>query len=265
MRYGPKKTSLLEKLKKIFGPFFVIVILFVKFFAKIKFLFLPLLKYGWMILKTGGTMLASIVAYSFLFGWWYAVGFVILILVHECGHWMAARMLGLKAGLPVFIPFMGAYVALKDVPKNAWIEAQVGIAGPLLGGLGCAGSYGLYLLTGEKIFAALAATGCTLNLLNMIPIGFLDGGRIASAISPRLWLAGFALLVATAIALYPVIDPFLLLVSIFAVPRFLSLFRKHTDEERRYLEAISSQRAIMSALYFGLAAALAVGSVFFRI
>src|SRR5688572_13945870 len=133
MRYAPPKQSGASMLKKIFGPVLVVAILLLKWGAKLKFLILPLIKFFPAILKTGGTMILSIGAYALASGWKFAVGFVLLIFVHECGHLVAARRLGLRVGAPVFIPFMGAFIALKDAPKNAWIEAQVGIGGPILG------------------------------------------------------------------------------------------------------------------------------------
>jgi Zn-dependent protease len=117
-----------QKLKKFLGPLGVVGVLIAKFFAKVKFLIFPLAKYGWLILKTGGTMLLSVWAYALFWGVWFAAGFVVLMFVHECGHLLAAKKVGLKVGAPVFIPFMGALIALKEAPRNAWIEAQVGSA-----------------------------------------------------------------------------------------------------------------------------------------
>ena len=88
------------------------------------------------VLLTGGTMLVSVLAYSLLFGWWYAVGLVVLIFVHEMGHYVAARQRGLDVGAPTFIPFVGAWIELKQRPHDAETEAYVGIAGPLAGATG---------------------------------------------------------------------------------------------------------------------------------
>ena len=125
-----------SRLKKALGPLAAVGILIVKFFAKLKFFILPLLKFFPIILKSGGTMLFSIWAYAIFFGWQFAVGFVVLIFVHECGHLIVAKRFGLKVSAPVFIPFMGAFILLKDQPRNAWMEACVGIGGPMLGSLG---------------------------------------------------------------------------------------------------------------------------------
>jgi Zn-dependent protease len=131
-------------------------------------------------------MFISIWAYALFLGWQFAVGFVLLIFVHECGHLIAAKKVGLKVTTPAFIPFMGALITLREAPRNAWIEAQVGIGGPLLGTVGSAVCVGIYYLTGNPLFMALAYTGFFLNLFNLAPISPLDGGRIVTALSP--WL-----------------------------------------------------------------------------
>src|SRR5258708_27180699 len=109
---------------------------------------------------------------SLMWGWWFAFGFVLLILVHECGHLVAAKRVGLKVGAPVFIPFMGAIIALKEAPRNAWIEAQVGIGGPLLGTIGAGVCDSIYVLTGKPMFPALACSLVFLHLFNIAPVGF---------------------------------------------------------------------------------------------
>src|SRR5947208_6218113 len=152
-----------QRLKKAFVPLGILGVLLLKF----KALLIPVLKFFPVLLKTGGTMFLTIWLYAQTWGWWYALGFVLLIFVHECGHLIAAKRIGLKVGAPVFIPFMGAFIALKEAPRNAWIEAQVGIGGPLLGTAGAAVSYGLYLFTGNGLFAALAFSGFFLNLFNL--------------------------------------------------------------------------------------------------
>src|SRR6266581_4580656 len=151
--YGRPPESGWQKFKKFLAPIGVVLAVCVKFFAKLKFIILPVLKFLPVILKTGGTMILTIWIYAMIWGVWFAVGFVLLIFVHECGHLLAAKRLGLKVGAPVFIPFMGAIIALKDAPRNAWIEAQVGIGGPMLGTLGAAFCEMIHLATGNPLFA----------------------------------------------------------------------------------------------------------------
>jgi len=242
--------------KKWLGTLGVVGILLLKFGAKLKFILLPVINFFPVLLKTGGTMILSIGAYAMMWGWWFAVGFVVLIFIHECGHLLAARKCGLKVGAPVFIPFMGALIALKEAPRNAWIEAQVGIGGPLLGTLGAVVCELLFLATGNPMFRALAYTGFFLNLFNLAPFGFLDGGRIVTALSPWLWLVGLVIVVGLTI-LHPSVILFLIL--IFSAPRLFTLFRQRTEEEQRYYEVTPGQRWTMAALYFGLIAFLALG------
>lgn len=253
---GPAQPSRGGGLKKALGPLGVIGILIAKFFAKVKFILWPVLKFLPVILKTGGTMLLSIGAYALAWGVWFAVGFVLLIFVHECGHLLAAKRLGLKVGAPVFIPFMGAIIALKEAPRNAWIEAQVGIGGPMLGTLGAGVCELIHLATGYPLFRGLAYTGFFLNLFNLAPVGFLDGGRIVTALSPWLWIVGFALMVALAI-LHP--NFIVILILIASVPRLFSLFRARTDEERRFFEVTPAQRWTIALMYFGLIGLLVLG------
>ena len=151
---------------------------------------------------------------------------------------------------------MGAIIALKEAPRNAWIEAQVGIGGPMLGTLGAGVCELIYLATGNQMFQALAYTGFLLNLFNLAPVGFLDGGRIVTALSPWLWLVGFAIMVALAIHQPNFI---LILILIFSIPRLFSLFRRKSEAERRYFEVTPAQRWTMAVMYFGLAALLVLG------
>jgi len=247
---------LAQRLKKLFAPIGVALLLVFKFAAKLKFIALPLVKFLPILLKTGGTMVLSIGAYALAWGWMFALGFVLLIFVHECGHLLVARFFGLKAGAPVFIPFMGAVIALKDAPKDAWMEAWVGIGGPLLGSAGALVCEGLYMLTDNPLFRGLAFSGFFLNLFNLAPIGFLDGGRIVTALSPWLWLAGAAVMVVL-LGLHP---NFLVgLILLLSLPRLWFLFRKKSDEERRYFEVRPARRLAMAGMYFGLIAALLLG------
>ena len=253
---APANDTFWSRLKKALGPVAVIGVVIVKFFAKLKFFILPLLKFLPIILKSGGTMLLMIGVYTAMWGWKFAVGFVLLLLVHECGHLLVAKKFGLKVGAPVFIPFMGAFIALKDVPKNAWIEACVGIGGPMLGSLGALLCNSLGEIFHAPVFIALAFMGYFLNLFNLTPVGMLDGGRIVTAMSRWLWLPGFALLLWFGWQ-YP--NFIVWLVIILSLPRVISLFRKRTEEEQRYYEVTPVQRWTMSILYFGLIITLILG------
>ena len=255
---GPadERPTFWARTKKTLGPVAVAGVVIAKFFAKLKFILLPALKFLPIILKSGGTMLLMIGVYTAMWGWKFAAGFVLLLLVHECGHLLVAKKFGLKVGAPVFIPFMGAFIALKEAPKNAWIEACVGIGGPMLGSLGALLCNALGEIFNAPIFIALAWFGYFLNLFNLTPVGMLDGGRIVTAMSRWLWLPGFALLLWFGWS-YP---NFIVWLMIFlSLPRVVSLFRKRTEEEQRYYEVTPAQRWTMSILYFGLILTLIFG------
>jgi Zn-dependent protease len=252
----PSRASWWTRLKKALGPVAVVGVVIAKFFVKLKFFILPALKFLPILLKSGGTMLISIWAYALFFGWRFAVGFVLLMFVHECGHLIVARKFGLPVSAPVFIPFMGAFILLKDQPRNAWIEACVGIGGPMLGSLGALACNSLGEILNMPFLIALASTGYFLNLFNLMPVGFLDGGRIVTALSRWLWLPGFAMLLWFG---WKFPNFIVWLIVIASLPRIFSLFRKRTEEERRYFEVTPAQRWTMSILYFGLIAALALG------
>jgi len=243
--------------KKALSVIGVVAMLLLNFGSKLKFLIAPLLKFFPVILKSGGSMLLMVGVYTAMWGWKYAVGFVVLLLLHELGHLVAAKKFGLNVGAPVFIPFMGAFIALKDAPKNAWIESWVGIGGPLLGSLAALVCHSAGEMFGVPLLIALAWTGYWLNLFNLTPIGQLDGGRIATALSPWLWIPGLGIMGYMAIT-RPA-NFILWLILLLSLPRLISLFRKRTDEEQRFYEIQPAQRWTMAAMYFGLIAALAFG------
>lgn len=264
-RYGeygqPIEPTFGQKLKRFLGPIGVVVVAIAKFFAKLKFIIIPVLKFFPLVLKTGGTMLLSIWIYALAWGWWFAIGFVLLIFVHECGHLIVARQFRLKVGAPMFIPFFGAFITLKENPSNAWVESWVGIGGPILGTVGSMVCYLIFLGTGSPMYCGLAHVGFLINLFNLAPVGQLDGGRIVTALSPWLWIIGFGILVVLLVAELSAghLSPILIFILILSVPRLVFLFREKSDAQRRYFEVAPVQRAIMSAMYFGLIAILVIG------
>lgn len=123
------------------------------------------------------SMLLSLGLYWTLWGWKFALGFVLSIYVHEMGHVAALRKAGLPASAPMFIPGLGAFVRLKARPVDVHEDARIGLAGPIWG-LGAALFCWLaFLSTGAPLMAALAKTGAWINLFNLLPLGSLDGGR----------------------------------------------------------------------------------------
>jgi Zn-dependent protease len=145
------------------------------------------------------SMFVSIAAYSLLWGWKFAAGFVLVLLVHEYGHVLQLRREGVRASAPLFIPFLGAVVAMREMPKNAFAEAKVGLAGPVAGTVASVAVLVVYWVTGAEFWRALAYAGFLLQLFNLAPVLPLDGGRAMAAVSTKLWLLGWLGMIAAAV------------------------------------------------------------------
>jgi Zn-dependent protease len=149
-------------LKKLWAP----VLVGIGLLGKLGFL----VKFASIFVAIGG--------YALLWGWRFGVGFVALIFIHEMGHFFEARRQGLRASWPMFIPFLGAYVTIHGSQLNPWRNAQVALAGPLVGGVGATLFWAYGENSGSDLMSALGYAGFMINLINMIPVGFLDGGVI---------------------------------------------------------------------------------------
>jgi len=136
------------------------------------------LKWGFAFAKFFGFFI-SVAAYTFWFGsWTFALGFVLMILVHELGHAFEARRQGLQVSAPTFIPFIGAYVTVRHAGLPPWRNARISLAGPFAGGLAAVFVWVVGAARGSDMLEVLANMGFLLNAFNMLPIGFLDGGAI---------------------------------------------------------------------------------------
>jgi Zn-dependent protease len=206
---------------------------------------------------TAGTMLLSMITYGLVFGWWYAVGFVLLIFFHEMGHYLAAKQRGLDVGAPMFIPFVGAWIQLKEQPFDVETEAYVGMAGPVAGTVASMACYYIAQSYDSPLWLALAYSGLMLNLFNLIPLSPLDGGRITAIISPRVWFIGVPILVALFIWNR---SPMLLLVAVLAFPHVWSAWKYggHAGLPPRYYDVPTTTRVNYAVYYLGLAAFLGV-------
>jgi len=200
--------------------------------------------------KTLATMLLSIGAYAFEWGWAFAAGFVLLIFVHEMGHAVALRREGIPAGAPVFIPFVGAFVAMHGQPRDAAVEARVAMAGPITGSLAAWLVLGAGLAWQHPLLVALGHTAVLLNLFNLVPVPPLDGGRIAGAFTRTYWVLGYALGTG---ALLLTRSPLLLLVLIVGL---FTLVRRWRDPVPGYDALSSRQRATIALTYAALVIAL---------
>jgi Zn-dependent protease len=211
------------------------------------------------IFTTSASMLVSVAAYSLIWGWRFAVGFVVLLFVHEMGHVIALRREGVHASAPLFVPFMGAVVWAKSLGGNALAEARVGLAGPILGTIGAAACLPIASATGADMWRALAFTGFFLNLFNLLPVVPLDGGRAMAAMAPWMWFVGLAGILALAIAFPNPIIVLILVVGAFDVYGRWNR-RKHGGEEARGYYAVRPRdRALVGLVYVALIAVLVLG------
>ena len=239
------------------GPVSALLAAIVAFLAKFKavLLLLPKLK----LLTTVGTMLVSVAAYSFVFGWPFAVGFVALIFIHEMGHVIQLRREGLKASAPMFIPFMGAVISARSLGDNALAEARVGLAGPILGSIGSAACIAIWHATGNDIWRALAFTGFFLNLFNLLPVVPLDGGRAMAAMAPWMWFVGFAAMIPLAFIFPNPIIFLILLIAGYETYKRWKLRRAGGAQQEAYYRVRPLDRALVAAVYISLIALLVVG------
>jgi Zn-dependent protease len=238
-------------IKRLLAPLAAVGLLLAKF----KGLLLLLLKVKFV--GTALTMLLSVGAYALLFPVWFAVGFVVLIWVHEMGHVLQLKREGIKASAPMFIPFIGAFVAMKEMPKNALAEARVGLAGPVLGTLGGLATLGIYEWTQNPLFLGLAYFTFLINLFNMAPMLPLDGGRAVGAMSPVFWILGIALMVA--LLFVAPFNPILLIVALLGGTELWRRWRmRNTPEGKAYNKIELRYRVMVGLVYFGLTAVLAL-------
>jgi Zn-dependent protease len=199
---------------------------------------------------------ASLVTYAWFFGGWqFGLGIVVLLFAHEMGHYVIIRAKGIPASWPVFIPLLGAYVAMRRMPVNARDEAEIAIAGPFAGAMASALCFWLYHVTGLTVLLPLAYLSFLVNLLNLIPVSPLDGGRIVGAISRWIWPIG---LVALGIAFIYTQSILLIILLWLGFLETISRFRMASVAGSYYRIPLLS-RAYITIFYFGLAAALAIG------
>jgi Zn-dependent protease len=184
------QTRRRDPLRRAFGGIAAAVVAAAKWGA----LLLSKVKFATVLVS----MLVSVAAYTLLWGWEFAAGFVLVLLVHEYGHVFQLRREGIRATAPLFIPFLGAVVGMREMPKNAAAEAKVGLAGPIAGTAASLVVLAIYAITGAEFWRALAYAGFLLQLFNLAPVLPLDGGRAMAALSTKIWLLGWLGMVAAA-------------------------------------------------------------------
>ena len=211
---------------------------------------IPLLKFT----KMGPllSMVISMGAYTAIYGWQFAGGMISLLLIHELGHAIAMKHYGIPVGPITFLPFMGAVVEMRGRPISAHQEAMIALAGPFVGTLATFPFLAASFISGSPFAAALAHWGCMINLFNLLPIGSLDGGRIAGALSRHFLLFGLAGC-GGLIFLYPS-NPLLYLILLSgSYTTYTRYFPSSmTPSDFRYYDLSQSQRVAIASSYAGL-------------
>lgn len=226
-----------NKTKSIWGTIAAGVLLLA---GKLKFLlvFVKLLKVPTLI-----SMAIYLGLYGLIFGWKFAIAIVYLIFIHEMGHLYAAKKLKLPTTPAIFIPFLGAAIGMKEMPKNAKDEAFIAYMGPVFGLLAFLPAIPIYYLTNEPFWALIIFLGGLLNLFNLIPITPLDGGRIAAGISTKLWGLGLVILLIYSIFHVSIIGFYIVAIGCI---QWYSIFKKQRTlkkekEEILFLEKVYQQ------------------------
>ncbi|HEX6204722.1 MAG TPA: site-2 protease family protein [Solirubrobacterales bacterium] len=244
-----RNRSRLKKLGALLVPLVLLA-------SKAKVLFLAVIKIK--AVTTLGTMFVSIVAYALAFGWPFAVGFVLLLFVHEMGHVIQLRREGVEASAPIFIPFLGAVIAAKSLGDDAAAEARVGLAGPILGTVGTLIPLAIWLATGSDLWQALAYVGFFINLINLLPVLPLDGGRAMAVLGPKVWIVGILIAVAATVIF---LGPFMLVfVVLLGGPELYHRFKnRHSEESRKFHSVPTGTKVAVAAIYLSLTALLIFG------
>lgn len=210
------------------------------------------LKYG-KFFGTAVSMFVMIGSYAMFYGWRYAVGIVLMIAIHELGHVVFAKGVGMPVTAPVFIPFVGAFISMKEAPKDAWQEAVVALGGPLFGLVAALVAFGWGVLQHSGLLLAVAYFGFFITLFNMIPVSPLDGGRIVTALSPAIWIAG---LVIMAVAAWYTFSPLMLIILLLGALRARRTWRDRHDPLRREYYRVAPAKRWAVGIGYGLLTAI---------
>jgi len=228
-----------------------------------------LAKYGFILLKFGKlaptaiSMVIAVGVYTLFYGWKFAVGIVVLIFIHEMGHVVLGRFLGIPVSLPVFLGPFGAVTTFKRPLTDLREEAITAIGGPVLGtlaALGCAllgaSTTGYF----HGLLYALAYIGFAINLFNLLPINPLDGGRVANAVSVWANLVGLA--IAGALLLFTLAtgatNPFLIVILLIGGFSTAKRFRARRRGEGPPVLP-GSTRLVIGVAYVAMLAITSVG------
>jgi Zn-dependent protease len=234
--------------------------------AKFKALLVLLPGLKWLIFLpkfalSFGLIFTSIWFYAVFYGWKLGIVFVLLILVHEMGHWVVIRGFGGAVSLPYFIPGLGAFVAQKSVLASADQDAYSALAGPIVGVAASAICWAFGYVMHDPFWTVAAYLGFFINLFNLIPVLPLDGGRVAGVVDSRLWIAG---VIAFAVFLFafhswgPISILFAIMIGVSTIPRIRGVMRGIVDP--RVAAVAPRVRGTVAISYFATIAVAALGA-----
>jgi Zn-dependent protease len=206
------------------------------------------------------TFFASLLFYSLIFGWRFALLFLIMLAIHELGHYVVMRRLGVDASLPAFIPGLGALIFTKTMHTfSRYDQALVGIAGPFAGTAAAILFWVIGTLTQQPIWIAAAYTGFFLNLFNLLPVPPLDGSKVIQIISDRFWALGIVAFAALCWFVPTMRNPFVIIIVLLSLPSVGRAWRQRNNTEIEPTPL--KDRLVFLALYFAVAGIDAGGMI----
>ncbi|PSR24072.1 MAG: hypothetical protein C7B45_00170 [Sulfobacillus acidophilus] len=204
------------------------------------------------------SILVSMLAYGLAFGWAYGIGLVCLIAIHESGHLFANRRKGIPGSLPIFIPFLGAFIQLKKFPQSAADEAYIGVMGPIFGLAATLISLIIGIATHNALFLAVAEMGFLLHVFNLMPVLPLDGGRTVGFWRWKAWVPG---IIGVLVVLFynPLTNQFTLdpITLIIVALIFFSLLREPRMHNSQYVNIPRFSRWLYTSIW-GLALGVSI-------
>lgn len=207
----------------------------------------------------------SVVAYSWLFSWEFAAVLVVSLVIHEYGHVWAMRAVGIPTRGFYLIPFVGGAAVPERAFASRLEELFVALSGPAFGLAQATLLYVLYVALGHPLLGAAAGWVAVLNLVNMIPITPLDGGRIVKCATMSIGSrTGMAMLLAS--ILFAVLGMIALrswmigIVALFSLFEFMFERRTHRFTPDPYRKRMTAGQTVGGLVSYAMVTA-ALGMV----
>ena len=200
--------------------------------------------------KFAATMLVSLVAYTWLYGWGFAVGLIVLLVVHEFGHIAAYRMQGVRVSMPTFIPFLGAYVKAESAPRSVGHAAAAALAGPAAGTVAAVAILELSRVVDSPLLQVVAYAGFFISFLNLVPLWILDGARVVRVLHWGVFFGALAVGLVVELSRPTHMLPFLIILGVIAV---FQRWHQRAQFAADYHATASPMRAWLGAGYVCIA------------